>query len=108
MTTFLDGLNGHSAWVFLILTVILGGAAALATGKAIAETWKPSWQLAWYTVLLAAAARFFHFALFEETLLSPGGYLATLGVLGSLAALGHRTARSRQMREQYGWRNVSP
>jgi hypothetical protein len=105
--TVLDGLDGHSAWVFVVLTVVLGGAAAYATGKAIAETWKPFWHLVWYSVLLAAAVRFFHHALFGETLVSPGGYLSTLAVLGSLAALGYRTARARQMREQYGWRETS-
>jgi hypothetical protein len=44
-------------------------------------------------------------ALFEETLLSPIGYVASLGVLVVAAALGHFQARRNQMREQYGWRN---
>lgn len=94
-----------SLWVFLVLTVVLGGAAAYTTGKAIADTWKPSWQLVWYMVLLAAAVRFFHYALFEETLLSVTGYAASFAVLIVLAGLGHRIARQRQMREQYGWRD---
>ena len=54
--------------VFLVLTVLLGGAAAWSTGRAIAETWKPYWQLVWYVLLLAAAVRFIHFGLFEEPL----------------------------------------
>lgn len=100
----LGGYSG-SLWVFLVLTVTLGGAAAHTTGKAIAETWKPYWQLVAYMALLSAAVRFFHFALFEETLLSLPGYLATLAVLLGFAAVGHFRARRRQMREQYGWRN---
>jgi len=48
--------------------------------------------------------RFFHYALFEETLLSLKGYAASLALLLGLAALGHAQARKRQMREQYGWR----
>jgi len=98
----------RDVWVFLVLTVILGGAAAYATGKAIAETWKPTWQLVWYMALLAAAVRFFHYALFEETLLAPLPYLASLAVLLTLGAGGHIQARARQMREQYGWRAPNP
>ncbi len=103
MSTLLSGYTG-SIGVFVILTVVLGGAASYTTGKAIAETWKPYWQLVWYMVLLAAAVRFFHYALFEETLLSLIGYLASLVVLLAAATLGHYQARRRQMRERYGWR----
>ena len=53
-----SGANG--LWVFVALTVLLGGAAAFTTGQAIAQSWKPYWQLVWYMVLLAAAVRFFH------------------------------------------------
>lgn len=103
MSSLFGGYSG-SLGVFVVLTVLLGGAAAYTTGKAIAETWKPYWQLIWYMVLLAAAVRFFHYALFEETLLSLKGYAASLVLLLGLAALGHAQARKRQMREQYGWR----
>lgn len=106
MSSLLDGYPGNLT-IFLVLSVVLGGAAATVTGKAIAETWKPYWQLVWYMLLLAAAVRFFHYALFTETLLSLTGYLATLGVLFLLAALGHYHTRRRLMREQYGWRNMS-
>lgn len=98
--------NQHDIWVFLTLTVVLGGAAAKVTGQAIAETWKPYWQLIWYTLLLTAAVRFFHYALFQEQLLSPAGFAASFTVLMGLAAAGHYRARARQMREQYGWRKT--
>lgn len=104
MSTLLGDYTG-SLGVFVALTVVLGGAAAYTKGKAIAQTWKPYWQLVWYMALLAAAVRFFHYALFEETLLSPIGYVASLGILVVAAALGHFQARRNQMREQYGWRN---
>lgn len=105
MTDLLNAYPG-SLMPFLVLTVILGGAAAFVTGKAIAETWKPYWQLVWYMLILAAAVRFFHYALFWEKLLSFTGYLATLTVLLALAAIGHYLERHRQMHEQYGWRNT--
>ncbi|MCB1521312.1 MAG: hypothetical protein KDJ37_12155 [Hyphomicrobiaceae bacterium] len=89
--------------VFLVLTVLLGGAAAWSTGRAIAETWKPYWQLVWYVLLLAAAVRFIHFGLFEEPLLAPGNYLVSLSVLAVCAAVGHRVTRMRQLAYQYGW-----
>ncbi|MGD9670652.1 MAG: DUF6867 family protein [Hyphomicrobiaceae bacterium] len=105
MSALFDAYPGELS-IFLVLSVVLGGAAATVTGKAIAESWKPYWQLVWYMLLLAGAVRFFHYALFQETLLSLPGYLATLAVVVALALLGHFTARRRQMREQYGWRNV--
>ena len=51
--------------VFLGLTV-LGGAAALATGRAIATVWEPDWRIFPATLLLSAGVRFLHFALFQE------------------------------------------
>jgi hypothetical protein len=37
-----------SAWLFLLVTVIMGGAAAWQTGRAVASVWKPRWQLVFY------------------------------------------------------------
>jgi len=62
----------NALWIFLLLTVIIGGAAAYASGKAIAQTWRPYRQVPFYCLLLAAGVRFCHFALFEEPLLSAG------------------------------------
>lgn len=90
-------------WQLLVLTVLLGGAAAWVTGKAIAKTWKPYWQLVWYVLLLAAALRFLHYALFQSILLDAFAYAADALYLIVIAALGHSQARRRQMREQYGW-----
>ena len=56
--------------VFLLVTVILGGGAAALSGRAIAETWRPWWQVVAYSFILGAAVRFFHFSLFGGTLLS--------------------------------------
>jgi len=93
----------NTLYVFLVLTLVLGGGAAWSTGRAVASTWKPYWQLVWYMILLAAAVRFFHFALFQEPLLAPGNYLVDLAVLFCVAAIGHRMTRRGQMATQYGW-----
>lgn len=95
------GANGF--WVFALVTLAIGGAAALATGRAIATTWRPLWQVAAYTVLLAAVVRFLQYALFQQPLLSLPNYVADSLVLFGLAMIGHRSARVRQMTGQYPW-----
>ena len=52
--------------VFILVTVMLGGGAAALAGRAIAQTWRPWWQVIAYSLILGAAVRFFHFALFER------------------------------------------
>ena len=54
-------------------------------------------------MLLAAATRFIHFALFEGTLLSPYYYMVDLIVLVIIAMLGKRVTRARQMSTQYSF-----
>jgi hypothetical protein len=94
------GPNG--LWIFLLLTVILGGGTAFVSGKSIAETWRPFWQVPLYMVILALVVRFLHFALFEEMLASGRNLLVDFGVLLAAAILGYRSARARQMATQYG------
>ncbi len=95
------GPNGD--WVFLLVTVIMGGMAAYATGGAIAATWRPRWQLVVYGLLIAAAVRFIHYALFHEPFIAPRSYVVDLVVLIAAAVLGFRVTRARQMRQQYDW-----
>jgi hypothetical protein len=97
-----DGAD-NAIWVFLLLTVLIGGAAAYASGKAIAQTWRPFRQVPLYCLLLAAGVRFCHFALFEQPLLSPIGYSLDFLVALLFATLGFRLLRARQMTTQYGW-----
>jgi uncharacterized protein DUF6867 len=93
----------NALWIFLLLTVVIGGAAAYASGKAIAQTWRPYRQVPFYCLLLAAGVRFCHFALFEEPLLSPVSYSVDFLVALLFASLGFRLLRARQMATQYGW-----
>jgi len=90
-------------WEFLLVTVILAGGAAYMTGRAIAGSWQGMGQIVAYMVLLAAATRFIHFALFRGTLISPWYYLVDLIVLLVLATVGFRITRGRQMERQYGF-----
>ena len=100
------GPNGD--WVFLLVTVIMGGMAAYATGSAIATTWRPRWQLIVYGFLIAAAVRFIHYALFQEPFIAPRSYVVDLVVLIAAAAFGFHLTRRRQMREQYDWLASGP
>ena len=90
-------------WVFVLLTVALGGAAARVTGSAIASTWRPPWQIFAAAFLLACAARFFHYALFAEPLLSLRNFLVDYVTVLMFAGFGFQLTRARQMVEQYPW-----
>jgi hypothetical protein len=92
-----------NAGPFLLVTVILGGGAAWQAGRAIAQTWRPWWQVVVYMLILGAAVRFIHYALFDGALLSLPAYSLDTAVAIGCAALGFRTARARQMARQYGF-----
>jgi hypothetical protein len=96
-------LSDDGLWVFIVLTVILGGGAAFLSGRGLARGWKPFWRVFLYMALLAGAVRFFHYALFSGTLTSVYYYLVTFVLLAAAASLGFRVMRTTQMVTQYRW-----
>jgi hypothetical protein len=94
------------SWQFLLLTGLMGGGAAWLAGRAIAATWRPWWHVALYMLILGAAVRFIHFALFEATLLDPQFYAVDTAVCLISGFLGYRVTRAVQMTSQYRWINV--
>lgn len=90
---------------FIFVTLVLGGAAAWMTGRAVAYQWHGLWRALVWMVLLTAAVRFIHYALFSGTLLSLHFYLVDFVILCAIAAVGHRRTRAKQMTRQYGWLN---
>lgn len=96
-------MGENSFWVFVLVTLILGGATAWATGRAIALTWRPRLQLVGYTLLLGLVVRFFQFALFHQPLLSLLPLIVDTTILLAIALLGYRWTRSGQMAAQYPW-----
>lgn len=88
---------------FMLVTLFLGGGAAWLTGRAVAKGWSPYWQVVVYCLLLTGAVRFCHFALFHGTLAFGTHAAVEFILLLSLASLGFRAVRRRQMIERYEW-----
>lgn len=112
---------------FAILTLMLGGAAAMATGRALALTWRPVWHCIIYAAPLALAIAFLHYALFEESVIpleimtedsadassfseavwvilwNLRGWMVQFALFALLALIGYRLTRVRQMARQYGF-----
>jgi hypothetical protein len=96
-------LYDNSFAAFAITTLLLGGGASWMTGRALAQSWRPVWQLICYTGLLALPARFLHWSLANGTLLS-GQYLLTDGILLiAIGLLSYRLSQTTQMVTQYPW-----
>jgi len=92
--------------LFLLVTIVMGGGAAWLAGRAIASTWRPWLHVAGYMLILGAAVRFIHFALFEGTLLSAQYYAVDTAACLIFGLLGFRVTRASQMATQYGWINT--
>jgi hypothetical protein len=97
--------DGNSFWVFVLLTLILGGGAAALTGRAIAANWRPWWHVIAPILLLGAVVRFLHFALFNGALFSFTYYVADTAVCLAAGLIGFRLMRVAQMVSCYGWIN---
>ncbi len=92
-----------SFWLFVLVTVLMGGWAAWMTGRAMAITWQPYLLCTFYLLILAGAVRFIHYALFGGTLLSLHYYLVDAIVIVAVGSIGFRRTRARQIAQQYGW-----
>ena len=97
-------LLGTSLGVFIGLTVIIAGGAAIMTGRALADGWQPAWMVVAASFGLAIADRFLVSALFEGELLSLSGFVIHFLVLAALALLAWRITAVRKMVTQYPWR----
>jgi branched-chain amino acid transport system ATP-binding protein len=99
----MEAFLGTTWDVFLGITVILAGGAAVMMGQAIAQTWRPSWQVVIYGFLMAVGTRFLVYALFDGSMLSPSGYLADSAVLIGIGLLAFRVTRTHLILRQYPW-----
>ncbi|MDE2363055.1 MAG: hypothetical protein KGM42_10295 [Hyphomicrobiales bacterium] len=87
---------------FLALTLVIGGAGAFVTGRAMALTWRSQWLGVAYMLPLACAVRFLHYALFQEPTTVPQAILC-FAILALAALGGFAVARRSQMIRQYPW-----
>jgi hypothetical protein len=99
------------------LTIIMFGGGGFLMGQAIAETWRPWWQILPYGALLAIANEFLGFALFQgpfivDSLVSKNSqplgwavlvYLFDAAVITAVGLLAYRLTLVRKMAEQYPW-----
>jgi len=100
----MTALLGTSLGVFIGLTVIIAGGAAIMTGRALADGWQPAWMVVAACFGLTIADRFLVYALFQGELLSLSGFVIDFLVLVALALLAWRITAVRKMVMQYPWR----
>jgi hypothetical protein len=99
----METIVGATPESFLGLTLLLFGAAAIASGRALARHWRPAWQIVPYALLLTIGDRFLLYALFGGDLLSISGYAAAAAMLLLLCVAGYRVTLVRLMVRQYPW-----
>jgi hypothetical protein len=99
----MEAFLGATPASFFGLTLLLFGAAALASGRVLARHWRPVWQVVPYGLLLAIGDRFLLYALFGGDLLSATGYAAAAAPLIGLCFAAHRLTLARLMVRQYPW-----
>ena len=92
-----------SLLVFLVLTVVLIGGAALLTGRALARAWRPIWQVVLSCLGLGLVDRFFVYALFEGSLVSVSGYMFDTLVVMGIGILSYRIVHVSVVVRQYPW-----
>jgi hypothetical protein len=96
-------LLGGTVSAFFGLTVVLFGFAAFLTGQAMAQSWRPAWQIIPAALLLTVADRFLLYAMFDAELASPGGSLIAAGILAAIAGAAYYFTRAGKMVQQYPW-----
>ena len=90
-------------WIFLILTVVLGGGAAFLAGRGLASKWRPLWMAVLAMVPLTLGLRFLHYALFGEDLTSLHYLVTDFIILLAFCLLGYRLTIAKKMVRQYPW-----
>jgi hypothetical protein len=89
--------------VFVGVTLVLGGLASFASGRAVARAWRPLWLLPLYGLPLAFALRFLHWSLFQEFLGAPLAALVAYGWCLAVQGVSWRLAHGALVRRQYPW-----
>ena len=99
----IGAVTSVSLLVFLVLTVVLIGGAALLTGRALARAWRPIWQVVLSCLGLGLVDRFFVYALFEGSLVSVSGYMFDTLVVMGIGIFSYRIVHVSVVVRQYPW-----
>lgn len=99
----LELLAVPNLWVTLIVTVLLVGFGAFATGQGLARGWKPVWQVWIYCLLLGGVDRFLTWGLFSGDATVVSGYLLDTAFLLTVGTLSWLATRAGRMVSQYPW-----
>ena len=99
----ISAVTSVSLLVFLVLTVVLIGGAALLAGRALARAWRPIWQVVLSCLGLGLVDRFFVYALFEGSLVSVSGYMFDTLVVMGIGILSYRIVHVSVVVRQYPW-----
>ncbi|MBX3502908.1 MAG: hypothetical protein KF889_25975 [Alphaproteobacteria bacterium] len=102
MSEFLPWL-GNTPWSWLLTLVLLALPATLITGRSVAITWQPGWQVVLYSAMLAATHRFADYALSNGELWAPIGFALAWAILAIAGLAMHRATRAAMMVAQYPW-----
>jgi branched-chain amino acid transport system ATP-binding protein len=93
-----------ATWLqFLLLTVIVFGFAAFMMGRALGDTWRPSWQNVAYGLLLGVANRLFQNFLCGNDVINLVAFVIGAAVLVAIALGAHRATQAHKMVTQYPW-----
>ena len=99
----LNVVTASNPAVFLFLTVLLIGGAALLTGRALARAWRPIWQVILSCLGLGLVDRFLVYALFDGSLDSISAYLFDSLVIMGIGTFSYRVAHVSVVIQQYPW-----
>jgi branched-chain amino acid transport system ATP-binding protein len=93
-----------AGWLqFGILTVVVFGFAAFMMGRALADIWRPSWQIIVYGALLGLANRLFQNFLCGNDPINLIAYVIGVAVLLGIAFVAFRATQAHKMVMQYPW-----
>lgn len=92
-----------STWGGFIGLAVPIGSAAFLTGQAIANIWRPAWQVCAYCLLLGLLWRFLSYALFAGQLLSLSGFVVNVSILIAIGWGSYRITHVNRMVSQYPW-----
>ena len=94
---------GETIVDIVLVTGVIGAGAAWLSGRAIAASWRGQSRVVLTALLLAAAARFFHFALFQGQLLSAASFACDALIFLVVSLIAWQTTRASLMVRQYPW-----